>query len=107
MAATGSMRSSSRRVAVSRGRLQLARIINLIASAVALVLIAGIALVLLKASPSNEVVKAVEDAARWLAGPFDGMFSFAKHRTEVAVTWGIAAVVWFLLGRLIARIVAP
>jgi ribose/xylose/arabinose/galactoside ABC-type transport system permease subunit len=101
------MRSSSRRVAASRGRLQLARIISLIASLVALVLIAGIVLVLLKANPSNDIVKAVEDAARWLAGPFDGMFSFSKHRTEVAVNWGIAAVVWFVVGRVIARIVAP
>jgi len=107
MAATGSMRSSSRRVAMSRGRLQIARLINLIASLVALVLIAGIALVVLKANPSNEIVKAVEDAARWLAGPFDGMFSLKKHTTEIAVNWGVAAVVWFLLGRLIARIVAP
>jgi hypothetical protein len=107
MAATGTMRSSSRRVAVSRGRLQLARLINLIASLVALVLVAGIALVLLKANPSNEIVNAVTDAARWLAGPFDGMFSLDKHRTEIAVNWGVAAVVWFLAGRLIARIVAP
>jgi hypothetical protein len=107
MAASGTMRSSSRRVAVSRGRLQIARIINLIASLVALVLISGIVLVVLKANPSNEIVNAVTDAARWLAGPFDGMFSLKKHTTEVAVNWGIAAVVWFLVGRVIARIVAP
>ena len=101
------MRGSSRRVAVGRGRLTLARIIGMVASLVALVLVIGIALVLLKANQSNEVVKAVTDAARWLAGPFDGLFKLDKHRIEIAVNWGIAAVVWFLLGRLIARVVAP
>jgi len=107
MAASGTMRSSSRRVAVSRGRLQIARLITMIASIVALILIAGIVLVVLKANPSNQIVSAITDAARWLAGPFDGMFSLSKHRIEVAVNWGIAAVVWFLLGRLLARIIAP
>jgi hypothetical protein len=107
MATSGSMRRSSRRVAVGRGRLQIARLITMIASIVALILVVGIALVVLKANPSNQVVSAITDAARWLAGPFDGMFSFAKHRVEVAVNWGIAAVVWFLVGRLLARIIAP
>src|SRR3954453_12547835 len=107
MAASGTMRSSSRRVAVSRGRLQIARLITMIASIVALILIAGIVLVVLKANPSNQIVSAITDAARWLAGPFDGMFSLSKNRIEVAGNWGIAAVVWFLLGRLLARIIAP
>jgi hypothetical protein len=107
MAATGSMRRSSRRVAVSRGRLMLARAIGMIAAVVALILVIGIALVLLKANQSNQLVSTVNDAASWLAGPFDGLFKLDKHRTEVAVNWGIAAVVWFALGRLLARIVAP
>jgi hypothetical protein len=107
MATSPTMRRSSRRVAVGRGRLQIARLISLIASVVALILIAGIVLVVLKANPSNQIVSAVTDAARWLAGPFDGMFSMAKHRVEVAVNWGIAAVVWFVVGRLLARVIAP
>ena len=107
MAATGSMRRSSRRVAASRGRLMLARAISLIATVVALILVLGIALVLLKANQSNQLVSAVNDAAKWLAGPFDGLFNLSRHRTEIAVNWGIAAVVWFALGRLLARIVAP
>jgi hypothetical protein len=107
MASSPAMRRSSRRVAVGRGRLQIARLISLIASIVALILVAGILLVVLKANQSNQVVSAITDAARWLAGPFDGMFSMSKHRVEVAVNWGIAAVVWFLVGRLLARIVAP
>jgi hypothetical protein len=107
MAATGTTRQSSARVAASRGRLMLARAIGLVATIVALILVLGIALVLLKANQSNQLVTWVHDAASWLAGPFDGLFTFKKHTTEIAVNWGIAAVVWFLLGRLIARIVAP
>jgi hypothetical protein len=107
MAASGSMRQSSRRVAASRGRLMLARAIAIVAAVVALILVIGIALVLLKANQSNQIVSAVHDAASWLAGPFDGLFKLDKPRTSTAVNWGVAAVVWFLLGRLIARIVAP
>src|SRR5436190_10821605 len=107
MAATGSMRQSSRRVAASRGRLMLARAISMVAAVVALILVLGIALVLLKANPSNQIVSAIHDAAQWLAGPFDGLFNLSKHRTEIAVNWGIAAVVWLVVGRLVARIVAP
>jgi hypothetical protein len=101
------MRQSSRRVAASRGRLMLARAISLIATVVALILVLGIVLVLLKANQSNQIVSAVHDAAQWLAGPFDGLFKLSKHSTTIAVNWGIAAVVWFLVGRLLARIVAP
>jgi len=85
----------------------LARAISMVAAVVALILVLGIALVLLKANPSNQIVSAIHDAAQWLAGPFDGLFNLSKHRTEIAVNWGIAAVVWLVVGRLVARIVAP
>ena len=93
--------------AANRGRLTLARVIGAVASVVALILIAGIVLTLLKANQGNAIVGAVHDAAGWLAGPFDQMFTFDRKRTETAVNWGVAAVVWFALGRLLARVVAP
>jgi hypothetical protein len=76
----------------------------LAATAVALVLILGIVLVVLKANPSNDIVQAVRDAASFLAGPFDGMFQLDDNKLEKAVNWGIAAVVWYAVGRLIARL---
>jgi hypothetical protein len=94
-------------LAARSGRLGLARVVGAIAAIVTLILIAGIVLVLLKANQSNDVVAAVRDAAGWLAGPFDGMFSFDKQRTEIAVNWGVAAAVWFVVGRLLARVIAP
>jgi hypothetical protein len=83
-------------------RASLARAVILAATAVALVLVLGIVLVVLAANRSNELVQFVRDAAGFLAGPFDGLFNLQRHKVEVAVNWGIAAVVWYALGRLIA-----
>ena len=94
-------------VAANAGRATVARGSGAITALAPLILLVGIALVLLKANQSNEVVGAIRDAASWLAGPFEGMFSFDKARTETAVNWGVAAVVWFVAGRLLARIIAP
>jgi hypothetical protein len=85
-------------------RASLARFIILLGTVVAAILVLGIVLVLLKANPSNDIVQAVRDAARFLAGPFDGLFTFDNNRLEKAVNWGIAAVVWYGLARLIARL---
>jgi len=88
-------------------RATLARAVILVATVVALVLILGIVLVVLGANRSNGLVQVVHDAASFLAGPFDGLFNLARHKVEVAVNWGIAAVVWYALGRLIARLLLP
>jgi hypothetical protein len=112
MAATRARRSPmrSRRSraagAATAGRLGLARAVRTIAGIVALILIAGIVLVLLKANTSNQIVSAIHDAAAWLAGPFDHMFNLAKARTETAVNWGVAAAVWFIVGHVLARVLA-
>jgi hypothetical protein len=95
---------ASRYAAATSARLTLARLVHLLAAIVAAILVAGILLVVLKANPSNEIVKAIHDAARFLAGPFNSLFNLSSHRAEVAVNWGIAAIVWYALGRLIMRL---
>jgi hypothetical protein len=82
----------------------LARVVILIVSAVVLVIAAGILLVVLKANPSNGVVSEVHSWAHRLVGPFDGMFSLHSANATIAVNWGIAAVVYLLVGGLIARL---
>ena len=82
----------------------LARIVHLVAGAIVLIIVVGILLVLLKANPTNSIVSEVHDWARWLAGPFDGMFTIHSARVAVAVNWGIAAVVYLFMGGLIARL---
>ena len=92
-----------RGVAVAAGGL--ARVVRLVVAVVVLIIVAGILLVVLKANPANSIVSEVHDWARWLAGPFDGMFSFHNAHVAIAVNWGIAAVVYLFVGGLIARLI--
>jgi len=86
------------------GTILLARVIHLIVTIVVLIIVAGVLLAVLNANPANTIVSDVHDWARSLAGPFDGMFSFRDAHVAVAVNWGIAAVVYVLVGGLIARL---
>ena len=103
-------RSYRRRGTFSRGSGvvmgTLARVVRLIVGIIVLIIVAGIVLVLLKANPTNTVVTDVHDAARWFAGPFDGIFSFHNARVALAVNWGLAAVVYLIVGGLIARVLS-
>lgn len=66
----------------------------------------GILLVVLDANPRNDIVEALTDAARWLAGPFHDLFSIDSRKWRIAVNWGLAAIVYSALARLLARLVA-
>jgi hypothetical protein len=100
----GTMRAN-RYAGQAMARASLARVVLLIGTIVALVLIAGILLVVLGANHSNALVKAVHSAAQFLAGPFDNLFKLHSRRATVAVDWGIAAVVWYAVARLISRLI--
>ena len=78
----------------------LARVVQVALSVVVLIIVAGILLVVFKANPANSTVSEVHSWARWLAGPFDGMFSFNSANAAIAVNWGIAAVVYLIVGGL-------
>jgi hypothetical protein len=93
--------------AATGARFTLARAIRLIAGIVALIIVAGILLVILNANMGNQIVNAVHDAANWLASPFNNLLHFNKPKTETAVNWGIAAVVYYLVGHFLARLIAP
>jgi hypothetical protein len=98
-------RRADRYAGAAMARASLARAVTLVAALAAAILVLGILLVVLEANRSNDLVRVVRDAAQFLAGPFDGLFSLERNKVEVAVNWGIAAVVWFVLGRLIARLI--
>jgi len=76
----------------------LARVVRIVVGIVALIIVAGILLFVLKANPTNSVVSTVHDAAHSLVGPFNGMFSFHSANVAIAVNWGIAALVYLVLG---------
>jgi uncharacterized Tic20 family protein len=81
------------------------RTIYTIASVVVLIIVAAILLVVFNANPANSIVSEVHSWGRWLAGPFDGMFSFKNPNDAIAVNWGIAAVVYVLVAALIALLI--
>jgi hypothetical protein len=95
---------ANRYAGAAMARASLARAVILVATAVAVILVVAILLVVLEANPSNDIVQVFRDAAAFLAGPFEDLFTFDSAKTQMAVNWGIAAVVWYALGQLIARL---
>jgi len=91
--------------ALGQGADLLVRVVQLVLSIVVAIIVAGILLVVLKANAANSIVSEVHSWAHWLAGPFDGMFSFHSANDTIAVNWGIAAAVYLLVGGLIARLI--
>ena len=73
----------------------------------------GIALVVLDANEDSDIVAAWLDGCRWLVGPFRDIFDLerGKEHLQIAINWGIAAVVYFaicvLLSRLLGRVRRP
>jgi hypothetical protein len=84
----------------------LANIVRAAAALAVAILVVAILLVVLGANPSNGIVKAFHDAGSWLAGPFKGLFSLSNHKVGIAVNWGIAAIVYGIVGGLLARLLA-
>ena len=70
----------------------LARVVRLATTVAVALLVAGILIHLLGANTSNGIVSALNDAAKWLAQPFDNVFKLHNAKTNVAVNWGLAGV---------------
>jgi hypothetical protein len=92
------------RRATKRGLWGIARVVSLITTVVVGLVVLGIVLVLLEANRDNAIVDALRDAAAWLAEPFDNVFKLDGRKENVAVNYGLAALIYGLIGGLIARI---
>ena len=92
--------------AAGSGMLLIARIVRAITWGVVAVIVAAILFKVLGANASNDVVSTITDWARWLVGPFKDLFSFDNAKTAVAVNWGLAALIYLIVGSLIARVFA-
>ena len=93
--------------AVGSGILVLARLVMLTAVLIALLIGAAIALRLVGANASNTIVEGIHEGANFFAGSFTGLIRFSGHpKRELAVDWGIALVVYLIVGALLARLVA-
>ena len=82
----------------------LARVVDIVVAVVAVIIAAGVLLVVLEANPGNDIVDAVLDAGRWLVGPFEDFFTLDDEKLQVAVNWGLALVVYVLVGRTAATL---
>jgi hypothetical protein len=87
-------------------RFALARAITAVASLVAAIIVLAIVLQLLGANSSNGIVHAIHKAGSWLSAPFHGLFSLHSANLQMTVNWGLAAIVYLLVARLIARVIA-
>jgi ABC-type thiamin/hydroxymethylpyrimidine transport system permease subunit len=80
----------------------LARLVWLVASILAAVIGVGIVFVVFDANERNIIVSQVTDWARALVGPFHGIFRFRPPEVAIAVNWGLALVVYLIVGAIIA-----
>src|ERR687893_1199554 len=88
-------------MAARRGMWGIARVVSLITSVIVGLIVVGIVLVLLEANRDNAIVDWLVGAAGWLAEPFDNVFSMDSRKERIAVNYGLAAVVYALVGGLI------
>jgi hypothetical protein len=95
-------------------RSKLASLLWLVAVVCALFLAVGALLIALKANQDNAVVKFILDGADTLdMGVFsrdEGIFTFDKDRNGVKaalVNWGLAALAFLVVGKIVDRIIRP
>ncbi|THA26644.1 hypothetical protein E4198_19980 [Streptomyces sp. RKND-216] len=88
------MSTVTRRSGASTAGVALQIIADILAGIIAL----WIALYLLEANPSNELVDVLHDAARWLAGWSYDLFPIETDWLNVLVNYGIAAAAYLLIG---------
>lgn len=86
--------------------LMLARIIRIITALIVGVIVIGILLHVFEANESNGIVSAVYDIAGWFVEPFKQLFSLDERKVEIAVNWGIGAIVYAVVGGLVASLLA-
>ncbi|MGW0394240.1 hypothetical protein ACWDYJ_25810 [Streptomyces sp. NPDC003042] len=89
--------------APSRGGALAGRIVALAANVAAVLILAWIVLWLLDANRSHTLVALVHDAATWLAGWSYDLFTFDREWVQVVVGYGLAAVVYLVVGHALAR----
>ena len=92
---------------VGWGVLGIARLVMTVAALIALLIALAIALRDVDANGRNTIVKGIHEGANFFAGAFTGLVTFKGHaKREITVDWGIAVLVYLLVGALVARSIA-
>lgn len=99
----GAGRFGTRRVGGRRGAPGVAAAVSVLGALVVGVIVLGILLVVLGANQANVLVDIILDIGRWLTTPFHGLFSRPDPVQDVALNWGIAALVYAAVAAVIVR----
>lgn len=89
-----------------RGLWGVARAVRLITAFIVGVVVLGILLVLLEANRTNGLVDLILDVGEFFVEPFDNIFKLDSRKENVFVNWGIAALIYALIGALVVRLLA-
>ena len=82
----------------------IAWLVRLVVGIVVAIIVIGILMVVLEANEANGIVQAVTDAAEFLVGPFKNLFTLDSEKWTKALNWGIAALVYSIVGGFIASL---
>ncbi|MGZ5316718.1 MAG: hypothetical protein ACXWFE_12775 [Solirubrobacterales bacterium] len=97
------MTATARR-GVGGGFLLAARLVMLVTSILVAIIVVAILLRVLEANQDNSIVSNITDLGRTLVGPFKDLFTIENAKVAIAVNWGLAALVYFAVGSIIARV---
>jgi hypothetical protein len=88
--------------------LGIAALVTLAAVLIVLLIVAAIVLRDVDATATNGIVDGVHEGANFFAGAFTGLITFSgQHpKREITVDWGIAAIVYLVVGLVLARLIA-
>ena len=59
---------------------------------------------MLEANRDNGIVDFFVNVGEFLVEPFDNVFDLERRKVEVAVNWGLAALVYSIIGAVIVRL---
>ena len=96
-------------------RTKAARVVRIVFGVLATILALGAVLVVLRSNinEQNSIVELITNVADAISGPFsrtDGIFDFSGKNAvakNALLNWGIAAIVYLLVGRLLANAITP
>ncbi len=83
----------------------IARAIRLLVGIIVAIIVVAVILRVLNANPHNVIVSDIHDAGSTLVGPFKDIFSVKGAKLAMALNWGLAAVVYAVVGGFLATLV--
>lgn len=77
-----------------------------LAGLIALLIALAVVLRDVGANSNNTIVEGIHEGANFFAGSFTGLISFSgRPKLELTVDWGIAVVVYLIVGAVVARVI--